>query len=73
MTALPIATPYIALQDALKMSGLVMTGGMAKQIVQDGEVSVNSVRETRRGRKLYPGDIVVYGSEQLTIVSGVKP
>ncbi|MHB1953986.1 MAG: RNA-binding S4 domain-containing protein [Sulfobacillus sp.] len=73
MNALPITTPYIALKDALKMSGLVMTGGMVKQILQDGEVSVNSVPETRRGRKLYPGDIVVYGSEQLVIVSGVKP
>ena len=73
MTELPITTPFIALKDALKISGLVMTGGMVKNILQEGQVSVNSVPETRRGRKLYPGDIVAYGSEQLIIVSGVKP
>lgn len=72
MTRLPITTPYIALKDVLKMSGLVATGGMVKQILQDGEVRVNSLVETRRGRKLYPGDVVAYGSETVIIVSGVE-
>ena len=52
MTELPITTPFIALKDALKISGLVMTGGMVKNILQEGQVSVNSVPETWRGRKL---------------------
>jgi ribosome-associated protein len=46
------------LDQFLKFQGVVATGGQAKQVIQDGRVEVNGVLETRRGRKLVPGDRV---------------
>ena len=34
---------------------------MAKNFVQNGQVTVNGQVELRRGRKLYPGDVVGFG------------
>lgn len=51
-----ISTEFIKLQDLLKFSGAVETGGEAKLAVQDGEVKVNGQVCTMRGRKLRPGD-----------------
>jgi ribosome-associated protein len=51
----------IRLDQFLKLQGAVGTGGQAKMIVQSGEVAVNGQVETRRGRKLVPGDVVTVG------------
>jgi len=48
----------ISLNDFIKSSGLVGTGGQAKLLIQAGEVSVNGEVETRRRRKLHAGDRV---------------
>lgn len=50
--------PYILLGEFLKRVGAVPTGGQAKRIIQSGMVRVNGEVETRRGRKLRPGDRV---------------
>nr|ABB17342.1 RNA-binding protein S4 [Coleofasciculus chthonoplastes IPPAS B-270] len=49
----------IKLDQFLKWVGVVSTGGEAKLLIQDGEVQVNGTVETRRGRKLVPGDVVL--------------
>ncbi|MBD1916766.1 MULTISPECIES: RNA-binding S4 domain-containing protein [Cyanophyceae] len=49
---------YIKLDQFLKQMQAVSTGGQAKLIIQDGEVSVNGEVEIRRGRKLITGDRV---------------
>lgn len=46
------------LDQFLKWQGLAATGGEAKQRIQSGEVRVNGVVETRRGRQLQLGDVV---------------
>ena len=51
---------FIKLGQALKAAGLVDSGLDAKIVIQDGEVSVNGEVETRRGKKLYPGDVVEF-------------
>jgi ribosome-associated protein len=48
----------IKLDQFLKLIRMAQTGGEAKQIIQSGEVEVNGAIETRRGRKLSPGDRV---------------
>ncbi|HBG17035.1 MAG TPA: RNA-binding protein [Firmicutes bacterium] len=48
----------IRLEQFLKLAGVVMTGGEAKTLIQDGMIKVNGVIEERRGRALYPEDIV---------------
>ncbi|GIP22388.1 MULTISPECIES: S4 domain-containing protein YaaA [Paenibacillus] len=53
-----IHSEYIKLDQFLKLADCVPTGGMAKALLQEGAVKVNREPEERRGRKLYPGDIV---------------
>ncbi|BAZ01830.1 hypothetical protein NIES37_58370 [Tolypothrix tenuis PCC 7101] len=48
----------IKLDQFLKLIGIASTGGQAKLIILDGEVKVNGIVETRRGRKLFSGDQV---------------
>jgi ribosome-associated protein len=48
----------IRLGQLLKAAGLVESGGEAKALLASGEVTVNGVVETRRGRQLAPGDVV---------------
>ncbi len=59
---------YIKLGQALKAAGLVSSGIEAKVVIQDGEVKVNGEIDTRRGKKLYSGDIVEYNNETIEIV-----
>ncbi len=57
----PIHTGYIKLQDLLKLCNALPSGGLAKTFIQNGEVYVNGEVETRRGKKLHPGDEVRFG------------
>ena len=47
---------YIKLDSALKLAGLVSTGGHAKNVIQNGEVKVNGEVCLLRGKKLKSGD-----------------
>ena len=51
-----IHTEYIDLLQFLKATGIAATGGEAKAIVDEGCVTVNGETESRRRRKLRPGD-----------------
>jgi ribosome-associated protein len=55
---LQIRTEFITLDAFLKWAGVVDTGGHAKTLIASGQVQVNGESETRRGRKLRPGDQV---------------
>ena len=55
-----IDSEFIRLQDLLKLSGLCATGGMAKIVIQNGEVKVNGEVCTMRGKKLRGGDKAEY-------------
>ncbi|MEQ8752469.1 MAG: RNA-binding S4 domain-containing protein [Coleofasciculus sp. G1-WW12-02] len=48
----------IKLDQFLKWVGIASTGGEAKLMIQEGDVTVNGIIETRRGRKLVEGDLV---------------
>ena len=52
-----ITTEFIKLDALLKFAGAVETGGEAKQVIQDGQVSVNGEVCPMRGKKLRPGDV----------------
>jgi ribosome-associated protein len=65
--SVPISTDYIKLDSFLKMVNLVGSGGEAKIIIGDGVVSVNGETETRRGRKLYPGDKVTLDGHEFVV------
>ena len=69
MRDLPIRGERIRLGLALKLSGLVESGGEARALVEDGAVTVNAEVETRRGRQLRHGDVVAVGGEALRIAA----
>lgn len=58
---------YIKLGQALKAAGMVESGVEAKEVIQEGLVMVNGRTDTRRGRKLYGGDIVLFDGEEIRI------
>jgi ribosome-associated protein len=62
-----IRSEPIELSRLLKLAGATESGGEAKQIVNDGLVSVNGAVETRKGRKLRAGDRVTYGEETFVV------
>lgn len=60
-------SPGTTLGQALKIWGLVGTGGEAKVLIQFGDVLVNGEVETRRGRRLQSGDVVKVGDERVEV------
>lgn len=55
-----IDTDFIKLDAFLKLCGAVMTGGHAKSVILNGEVSVNGEVCLVRGKKLHTGDKVKF-------------
>ena len=64
---LVISTEFIKLEAAMKFAALAETGGEAKELIQDGQVSVNGEVCTMRGRKLRPGDTFCFGGTSFLI------
>ena len=56
----------IRLDHFLQICG-VPTGGQAKQLIQEGLVHVNGAVETRRRKKLIPGDLVSIDGEEFEV------
>jgi len=53
------------LDQFLKWSNVVSTGGEAKMLIKSGKVSVNGEIEKRRGRKLNTGDVVKFSNNEI--------
>lgn len=53
---LSIKEDFIRLDSAMKLAGIVSTGGHAKTVIQNGEVKVNGEICLMRGKKLKSGD-----------------
>ena len=58
---------FIKLGQALKAAGFVDSGVEAKEVIQEGLVEVNGEIDTRRGRKLYEGDVVSFENQTIKI------
>ncbi|RHO37515.1 MULTISPECIES: RNA-binding S4 domain-containing protein [Lachnospiraceae] len=67
MEVIRLRDEYIKLGQALKAAGLVESGVEAKEVITEGLVTVNGETDTRRGRKLYAGDMVLFGGEEIRI------
>lgn len=53
-----IDTPYITMSQALKILGVVSSGGQVKWFLEEYNILLNEQQEQRRGKKLYPGDVL---------------
>lgn len=60
MEEIEIYTPYVKLQQALKLADVLESGGEAKIYLMEHEVKVNGVVARERGKKVHPGDLVEY-------------
>jgi len=58
MEIVEIDREFITLGQLLKFENIVESGGMVKVFLSSYEVLVNGEQDQRRGRKLYPGDVV---------------
>ena len=69
METIAIQTEYIKLDALLKYAAVVGSGGEAKTVIADGQVTVNGEVCTMRGKKLRPGDTVRFDRYTLQITS----
>ena len=67
MKTITIATEWIKLQDLLKFAGLVENGGEAKELIQAGQVQVGGEVCLQRGKKIRPGDDVLFNGDHYTV------
>ncbi|MCO7260414.1 ribosome-associated protein YbcJ [Dickeya zeae] len=59
--------PHVELCDLLKLQGWSESGAAAKQVIADGEVTVDGQIETRKRCKIVAGQVVQFGSESVTV------
>lgn len=68
MKKIKITTEYITLGQLLKIADIASSGGEAKNLVKELDITVDGEKENRRGRKLYPNmmvKIIGYGEYQI--------
>jgi ribosome-associated protein len=71
MATLYLRGDHITLAQALKAAGLTGSGGQAKHLVREAQVTVNGVVSTQPGRKLVAGDrFGVVGGPEWTVRRG---
>jgi len=68
-TSFAVRGDYIQLDQLLKATGLVPTGGEAHAAVEAGLVRVDGRVETRKRAKLRPGQRVRLGAETVELVA----
>lgn len=66
-TPVVISTEYIKLEAAMKFAALTETGGEAKELIQNEQVTVNGEVCTMRGKKLRPGDVFGFEGQRYVI------
>ena len=67
MNSITIRDEFIRLGQAMKLAGLVDNGSQAKEVIQNGEVSVNGETDPRRGRKLRDGDVFSWNGQEVRV------
>ena len=58
---------FITLGQFIKVMDLVSSGGETKSFLLNTEIKVNTEIESRRGRKLYKGDLIVINNKEYKI------
>lgn len=59
---------FITLGQLLKVTDFISSGGKAKFMVNELNISVNGERENRRGRKLFSGDVVIIEGKKFEVI-----
>ncbi len=72
MENIEIKSEFIKLDQFLKWAGVVGMGSEAKDVILDGEIKVNGEVEERRGRKLYPNDVVEAFGKKYKVIAALS-
>jgi len=67
MKVVEVTEEPVELYKILKFEGMVSSGGEAKQVVSEGMVKVNGIVETRKRKKIMPGDTIEFADEIIKI------
>jgi len=67
MRILEINREPVELCKLLKFEGIIGTGGEAKLLIGDGQVSVNGAIETRKRKKIVDGDLIEFAGEKMLV------
>ena len=67
MMNIKLTSEYVTLGQLLKMADFIQSGGEAKFAVKELFIKVNGERENRRGRKLYPGDVIIIEGKKISL------
>ena len=67
MKILEISQEPIKLYQIMKIENMVASGGEAKVVIAAGQVSINGIVETRKGKKIVSGDIITFGKETICV------
>jgi len=62
-----INTEYITLTQLLKITNFINSGGEAKMAVKNLNIYLNGVKENRRNKKIYVGDVVIIEDNKFII------
>lgn len=68
MKKVMIDRPFITLGQLLKEEAIIPTGGAAKWYLKENTVLVNDEADDRRGRKLYPDDVVTLPDKSKLVI-----
>jgi ribosome-associated protein len=72
MREVAITGEMIRLGQLLKLAGMIDSGAEIKALLSAESVLVNGAREVRRGRQLFPGDVVQAGDQELRLTSSAS-
>jgi len=67
MREIIISQEPIELYKLLKFENMVASGGEAKYVISEGQVIVNGKVETRKRKKIFSGDIIEFGKDNIRI------
>ena len=67
MRIVEITREPVELCKILKFEGIIATGGEAKLLIGDGQVSVNGEIETRKRKKIVDGDTIEFRGEKMQV------
>jgi S4 domain protein YaaA len=69
MVDVKITSEYITLGQFLKFVSIIGNGSEAKIYLASNIVYINDVEDARRGRKIYPGDVVKVENKVYKVIS----
>ncbi len=73
MREVGVTTEPVELYKILKFEGMTTSGDEAKSVIAEGRVIVNGEVETRKRKKLVPGDRILFDGDEWVVTLAENP